>query len=89
MHDHSNIYGTLEPDVTKCRTSFVGATIPGTKEEMYYCRLSRGECKYAMAFGYDYLCKHPDSRRFLIREDSDPESMAPERRAGSRRVGRV
>ena len=89
MHEQLETYGTQEPDVTKCRTSYVGATIPGTKEEMYYCRLNRAECRYAMAFGYDYLCKHPDSRRFLIRDDADPESLAPERRTASRRVGRV
>ena len=89
MHDHSYQYGTLEPELTKCRTSYVGATIPGTAEEMYYCRLSNADCKYAMAFGYDYLCKHPDSRSFLIREDADPGSEARERRAGSRRVSRI
>lgn len=66
--------GNMEPDVNKCRTSIVGAPIPGTRDEMFYCRIYNADCKYALPFGYDYLCKHPESRSFLIPEDADPET---------------
>lgn len=84
MHDHARAYGTKEPDLSKCRTSAVGAVIPGTTSEMYYCRISNAECKYAMPFGYDYLCKHPDNRSFLIPEDADPDSWPQPHRASPR-----
>jgi len=67
--------GTMEPDLAMCRTSGIGTVIPGTDSEMYYCRLNNDDCRYAMSFGFDYLCKHPDNRLFLIPEDADPESF--------------
>jgi len=68
--------GIMEPDLTKCKTSRVGTPIPGTDSEMFYCRLDYAECRYAMPFGYDYLCKHPDSLSFLIPEDAEPVTFA-------------
>jgi len=78
--------GKMEPDLTKCRTSSVGAVIPGTHSEMYYCRIDYAECRYAMPFGFDYLCKHPDSRAFLIPEDADPETPPASFRANSKNL---
>jgi len=75
--------GTLEPELSKCRTSIVGSTIPGTDCEMFYCRIYNADCKYAVPFGYDYLCRHPEGRHFLIPEDADPETPVY-RRANSR-----
>lgn len=81
MHTHS--CGKMEPDLAKCRTSMVGAQIPGSHSEMFYCRIDNADCKYAMPFGFDYLCKHPESLSFLIPEDADPDAPMP-RRANSR-----
>lgn len=67
-------HGTMEPDLSKCRTSSVGAPIPGSREEMFYCRIDNGDCRYAVQFGYDYLCRHPESRSFRIPQDADPET---------------
>jgi len=77
MHTLTYSCGNMEPDLTKCRTSSIGATIPGTNHEMYYCRINNGDCRYAMSFGYDYLCKHPCNGDFEIPEDADPEETPP------------
>ena len=68
--------GKVDPDLSKCRTSSVGAVIPGTRQELYYCRIDEADCRYAMAVGFDYLCKHPDCRVFSIPEDEDPETIS-------------
>lgn len=50
-----------------CRTSSVGAVMPGAGLELYYCGLEETECGYALPVGYDVVCKHPESERFLER----------------------
>jgi hypothetical protein len=63
--------GTQDPDLTKCRTSGVGAVIPGTTREMFYCRIDNEDCKFAMPFGFDYICKHLNNHQFLTVDDED------------------
>ena len=66
-------YGCLEPDIVKCRTSRVGALIPGTSRQMYYCGIDNAFCRYARAFGFDYLCQHVSNDAFEVPEDADSE----------------
>lgn len=73
MHKTRRSYGNMDPDLTRCRTSSVGAVIPGANREMYYCRIDNADCRYAMPVGFDYVCKHFDSYEFLIPADADPE----------------
>ena len=65
-------YGRMDPDRARCRTSSVGAVIPGTKREMYYCGIDEGDCRYAIPVGFDYVCKHPDNHLFLSADEVDP-----------------
>lgn len=74
MHKLTRSGGNIDPDLSKCRTSSIGAVIPGTKHEMYYCRIDHADCRYAMSLGFDYLCKHPGNFVFRIPNDADPES---------------
>jgi hypothetical protein len=60
-----------EPDTTKCRTRTVGAVIPGSGREMFYCGIDNGECRYAMQLGWDYVCKHPDNASFCTPEGTE------------------
>jgi hypothetical protein len=56
--------GTKDPDLAMCRTTTVGSTIPGTARELYYCVHSIADCRFARAFGYDYLCTHQENHAF-------------------------
>ncbi|TSK07969.1 MAG: hypothetical protein FPO08_01255 [Geobacter sp.] len=47
-----------------CRTSSVGAVMPGLGKELFYCCLDETECGYALPVGYDVVCKHPESELF-------------------------
>jgi hypothetical protein len=69
MNEIQDTYGKLEPDLNKCRTSMVEAVIPGTRRQMYYCRIDNADCRYARPFGFDYLCKHPENYAFPNPED--------------------
>jgi hypothetical protein len=80
MHKLSRSYEKIDPDLAKCQTSGVGAVIPGTNREMYYCRIDNADCRYAMPVGFDYVCKHPESHAFLISEDADPEMSSLKRK---------
>lgn len=62
-------YGNVEPELAHCRTTHVGAVIPGTTVDMYYCLLENGDCRYARSFGYDYVCKHVDSHTFAAKSE--------------------
>ena len=64
MHKSARSTGNQEPDLEKCRTARVGALIPGTAQEMYYCRVENEECKFAMPFGFDYICRHLNNHSF-------------------------
>ena len=68
MHKFARQRGSQEPDLEKCRTSGVGALIPGTAEEMCYCRIDNEDCKFAIPFGFDYICQHLNNRDFLVTE---------------------
>lgn len=57
--------GAQDPDLRKCRTAPVGSVIPGTAREMFYCRIDNDSCRFAMPFGFDYICRHLDSHQFL------------------------
>jgi len=65
--------GKVEPDIVNCRTSRVGALIPGTSREMYYCGIDNAFCSYARPFGFDYLCNHVNSQAYEVQEDADQE----------------
>ena len=77
MHKTRFYYGTVEPELTRCRTSWVGATIPGTSLDMYYCLNDNADCSYARAFGFDYVCKHADNHTFVVL-DGQRENRAPQ-----------
>jgi hypothetical protein len=64
----------VDPDLSKCRTSSVGAVMPGANHEMYYCSIDHADCRYAMPFGFDLICKHQDGHTFVIPEDEDTET---------------
>jgi hypothetical protein len=67
-------YGKMEPDLSKCRTSSVGSAIPGANVDMYYCSIYNADCRYAMPFGFDFICKHPENYTFEEPEDEDSEN---------------
>jgi len=71
MHKSARHKGTLDPDLDKCRTGKVGAVIPGSTREMFYCRIDNEDCKFAMPFGFDYICKHLNNHQFLTVVDED------------------
>ena len=58
-----------DPEISRCRTRSVGATLPGTSLEVFYCGLDNADCTYALPIGYDYICKHSDNHAFTIIED--------------------
>jgi hypothetical protein len=66
-------YGTKDPDLSQCRTGSVGALIPGANRSMYYCKIENADCKYAMPFGFDYICKHPNAHTFRPPEPEDSQ----------------
>ncbi|MBU5637542.1 hypothetical protein KOM00_12465 [Geomonas sp. Red69] len=47
-----------------CKTSSVGAVMPGSGKPLYYCSLDDAECRYALPVGYDIVCRHPDCELF-------------------------
>ncbi|MBU5614120.1 hypothetical protein [Geomonas azotofigens] len=50
---------TDQPDEARCRTqSLVSA--------FSMCLLKKRSCPYAMSFGHQYLCRHPNHTRFLV-----------------------
>lgn len=57
-----------DPDFARCRTSSVGAVMPGSGIEMFYCGIDYAECRYALQVGYDYLCKHKSNHAFAKAE---------------------
>jgi hypothetical protein len=63
--------GKRDPALDKCRTRNVGTVIPGSAREMYYCRIDNADCKFAMPFGFDYICKHLNNHEFFTPEDVD------------------
>jgi len=71
MHKSARHRGTLDPDLDKCRTDRVGAVIPGSAREMFYCRIDNEECKFAMPFGFDYICQHLNNHDFPPSQDDD------------------
>lgn len=76
MHKGRCCYGNIEPELAHCRTTQVGAVIPGTDVDMYYCLNENGDCRYARSFGYDYVCKHADNHAFVLEGESraaDPQ----------------
>ena len=73
MHNIRHSYGKMDPDISKCQTSSVGAVIPGTRSEMYYCGIDYADCRFAMTFGFDLICKHPDNHTFLMPEHEEHE----------------
>jgi hypothetical protein len=62
--DNFSRNGKADPDTHRCRTTSVGASIPGTGRELFYCGTDNTECRYARPFGFDCLCKHPDGHSF-------------------------
>lgn len=58
-----------DQDFTLCRTSSVGAVIPGTRREMFYCSLDNADCRYALPVGYDLVCKHSKNHLFAVQEE--------------------
>lgn len=75
MTEDSCRYGSAEPDLDKCRTASVGATIPGTTVAMYYCLLDNADCRYARSFGFDYVCKHADNHLFALPRQTKREQV--------------
>jgi hypothetical protein len=63
--------GKQEPDTKKCRTDKVGARIPGTAREMYYCKIDNEDCRFVMPFGFDYICMHLNNHEFYAPPDED------------------
>jgi len=61
--------GTQEPDPTNCQTAEIGAVLPGTSREMYYCKIDNADCKFAMPFGFDYICQHLNNHGFSVPND--------------------
>jgi hypothetical protein len=62
--------GTQDPDLAKCQTRRVGALIPGVNREMYYCSIDNAECRFAIPFGFDYLCRHERNHTFTMPEST-------------------
>lgn len=58
-----------DPDLAHCRTRSVGAVMPGSGKELFYCSIENADCRYALAIGFDYLCKHGNSHAFALDED--------------------
>ncbi|WP_224961599.1 hypothetical protein [Geomonas subterranea] len=48
-----------QPDETLCRTH---PLVPAFS----ICMAKKRSCPYAMAFGHQYLCRHPEHARFLV-----------------------
>jgi len=71
MYKSTRHTGSQDPNPGKCRTDSVGALIPGTAQEMFYCRIDNEECRFAMPFGFDYICRHLNNHGFLASEDED------------------
>jgi len=71
MHKSAPHKGAQDPDLDKCRTRRVGSVIPGTAREMFYCRIDNEDCRFAMPFGFDYICKHLNNHQFTTTEDAD------------------
>ena len=71
MHKSARHTGSLDPELGKCRTNKVGAAIPGTAHEMFYCRIDNEDCKFATPFGFDYICRHLNKHGFLGQEYED------------------
>lgn len=63
--------GSCEPTLDQCRTGRVGAVIPGTTREMFYCRIDNEGCRFAMPFGFDYICQHLQNHQFPVVDDED------------------
>jgi len=58
-----------DPEFARCRTSSVGAVMPGSRKEMFYCIIEDADCRYALSVGFDYVCKHSNSHTFATAED--------------------
>jgi hypothetical protein len=71
MRKHSRHTGTQDPDPKECRTIPVRAVILGPVREMFYCRIDNEDCKFAMPFGFDYICQHLNNHKFLTPLDED------------------
>jgi hypothetical protein len=71
MHKSAQNKGKQDPDLAKCQTGRVGSVLPGTTREMYYCRIDNEDCRFAMPFGFDYICKHLNNHEFLTSDDED------------------
>ena len=71
MLKNNRYRGNQDPDLNKCRTSGVGSVIPGTTRKMYYCKIDNEDCKFAMPFGFDYICMHLNNHQFLTVDDED------------------
>ena len=71
MQENARHRGMQEPDLVKCRTDKVGSVIPGTAREMYYCKIDNEDCKFAMPFGFDYICQHLNNHEFMTPRDED------------------
>jgi len=69
MQNARYYHGYMDPEVDKCRTRSVGAVIPGTALEMFYCALDNADCRYARSFASDYVCKHSNNSAFAIVDD--------------------
>ncbi|MBJ6800863.1 hypothetical protein [Geomonas propionica] len=54
-----------------CRTTSVGAVMPGTGKLLFYCSLDEADCTYALPVGYDIVCKHPDCESFATETPAD------------------
>ena len=62
-------YENRDPEFARCRTSSVGAVMPGSRKEMFYCSIEDADCRYALSVGFDYVCKHSNSHAFATAED--------------------
>ncbi|MGE5251949.1 MAG: hypothetical protein ACM3QS_17225, partial [Bacteroidota bacterium] len=60
LKDHENSRLSAPRDIADCRASDIGM------EEMGECLLSGpNSCKYALPFGYCFLCRHPRLREII------------------------
>ena len=71
MQEYARHRGMQEPDLVKGWTHKVGAIIPGTSREMYYCKIDNEDCRFAMPFGFDYICQHLNNHEFMTPRDED------------------
>ena len=71
MHKLASPKGKREPALDKGRNSCIGAVIPGTTREMFYCRIDNADIRFAMPFGFDYICQHLNNHGFLTPKDVD------------------